>query len=45
MAGAADCVIVASEKVVDVATLDPDTFAVSGVVVDYVVEGEPKWQM
>ena len=45
MAGAADCVVVASEKVVDVATMDPDTFAVSGVVVDYVVEGEPKWQM
>lgn len=45
MAGAADHVIVAAEKVVDVAELDPDTFAVSGVVVETVVEGEKKWQI
>ncbi|MDD7510908.1 MAG: CoA transferase subunit A [Peptostreptococcaceae bacterium] len=45
MAGAADNVIVASEKVVEVGTEDPDLFAISGVMVDAIVEGEEKWQI
>jgi acetate CoA/acetoacetate CoA-transferase alpha subunit len=45
MAGAADHVIIASEKVVEIGEMDPDTFAVAGVVVDAIVEGEPKWQI
>jgi len=45
MAGAADHVIVASEKVVKIGEVDPDTFAVAGVVVEGIVEGEPKWQI
>lgn len=45
MAGAADKVIVATEKLVDIGEVDPDTFQTSGVPVDYVVEGEPKWQI
>lgn len=45
MAGAADHVIVASEKVVEVGAEDPDKFVVSGVVVDTIVEGEKKWQI
>ena len=45
MAGAADHVIVAAEKVVEIGEVDPDTFAVAGVVVDGIVEGEPKWQI
>ena len=43
MAGAADHVIIAGEKVVEVGAVDPDTFVVSGVMVDAVVEGEKKW--
>lgn len=45
MAGAADNVILASEKVVEIGEEDPDTFVVAGVVVDTIVEGEPKWQI
>lgn len=45
MAGAADHVIVAAEKVVGIGELDPDTFEVPGVVVDAIVKGEPKWQI
>lgn len=45
MAGAADNVILASEKVVEIGEVDPDTFVVAGVVVDTIVEGEPKWQI
>lgn len=45
MAGAADKVIVATEKLVEIGEVDPDTFQTSGVPVDYVVEGEPKWQI
>lgn len=45
MAGAADHVIVAAEKVVKIGEMDPDTFAVPGVVVEGIVEGEPKWQI
>lgn len=45
MAGAADHVVLASEKVVEIGEVDPDTFVVAGVVVDTIVEGEPKWQI
>lgn len=45
MAGAADHVILASEKVVEIGECDPDTFAAAGVVVETIVEGEPKWQI
>jgi acetate CoA/acetoacetate CoA-transferase alpha subunit len=45
MAGAADHVILAAEKVVGVGEVDPDTFEVAGVVVDTIVKGEPKWQI
>ncbi|MBQ1471385.1 MAG: CoA transferase subunit A [Eubacterium sp.] len=45
MAGAADHVVVATEKLVEIGEVDPDTFAVAGVLVDNVVEGEPKWQI
>ena len=45
MAGAADHVIVAAEKVVEIGECDPDIFAVPGVVVDHIVEGEKVWQI
>ena len=45
MAGAADHVIIAAEKVVEIGEVDPDIFAVPGVVVDHIVEGEKKWQI
>lgn len=45
MAGAADKVIVATEKLVEVGEVDPDMFAIAGVLVDGVVEGEKKWQI
>ena len=45
MAGAADHVIIAAEEVVKIGEMDPDTFAVPGVVVEGIVKGEPKWQI
>ena len=45
MAGAADHVIIAAEKVVEIGEVDPDIFAVPGVVVDHIVEGEKVWQI
>lgn len=45
MAGAARHVVVATEKLVEIGEVDPDVFQVSGVLVDDVVEGEPKWQI
>ena len=45
MAGAADHVVVATENLVEIGEVDPDTFDVAGVLVDDVVEGEPKWQI
>jgi acetate CoA/acetoacetate CoA-transferase alpha subunit len=45
MAGAADHVVVATEKLVECGEVDPDVFQVSGVLVEDVVEGEPKWQI
>ena len=45
MAGAADHVIIAAEKVVEIGEVDPDIFAVPCVVVDHIVEGEKPWQI
>ncbi|XVG96273.1 CoA transferase subunit A [Eubacteriales bacterium KG127] len=45
MAGAADKVIVATEKLVEIGEEDPDMFAVAGVMVDGIVEGEKKWEI
>lgn len=45
MAGAADKVILATEKLVEVGEEDPDRFDISGVMVDCIVEGEKKWQI
>ena len=44
MAGAADKTIIAPEKIVEIGELDPDTFAVAGVLVDAIAEGEKPWQ-
>lgn len=45
MAGAAYKTIIAPEKLVEVGEEDPDKFAVAGVLVDAIVEGEQKWQI
>lgn len=45
MAGAADHTIIAPEKIVEIGEIDPDYFAVAGVLVDTIVEGEKKWQI
>ncbi|MBE6033403.1 MAG: CoA transferase subunit A [Clostridiales bacterium] len=45
MAMAAETVILASEKVVEVGEVDVDTFTTAGVYVDYVVGGETPWQI
>ena len=45
MAGASTKTIIAAEKVVEIAEIDPDYFAVAGVLVDGIVEGEPRWQI
>jgi acetate CoA/acetoacetate CoA-transferase alpha subunit len=45
MTGAADKTIVATEELVQIGEKDPDFFDISGVLVDAVVEGEPKWQI
>lgn len=45
MAGAADHTIVATEKLVQIGEKDPDFFDIAGVLVEGVVEGEPKWQI
>ena len=45
MAGAADQVVVASERVAEVGELDADDYDIPGVVVDIIVEGEAKWQI
>ena len=37
--------IVATEKVVEIGECDPDFFDIAGVLVEHVVEGEPKWQI
>ena len=45
MAGAAEHTIIAPEKIVEINEIDPDYFAVAGVLVDAIVEGEKKWQI
>ena len=45
MAGASDHTLVAPEKLVEIGEIDPDYFAVAGVLVDAIVEGEEKWQI
>ena len=45
MAGAADHTIIAAEKVVDIDTIDPDLFGVSGTIVEGIVKGEQPWQI
>ena len=45
MAGAADTTIIATEKLVEIDSVDPDLWDVPGVVVKGIVEGEPKWQI
>lgn len=45
MAGCAEHTIVATEKVVEIGECDPDFFDIAGVLVEHVVEGEPKWQI
>ena len=45
MAMAANTVILASEKIVGIAEMHPDTFTMSGIFVDYIVGGEKPWQI
>lgn len=45
MAGAATHTIIAPEKLVDIGEIDPDYFAVAGVLVESIVEGEKKWEI
>ncbi len=45
MAGASTHTIIAPEKLVEIGEIDPDYFAVAGVLVDTIVEGEKKWQI
>lgn len=42
MAGAAEHTIIAPEKIVEINEIDPDYFAVAGVLVDAIVEGEKR---
>ena len=45
MAGAAEHTIIAPEKIVEINEIDPDYFAVAGVLVDAIVEGEKRRQI
>ena len=45
MAGAAKHTIIAPEKIVEIGEIDPDYFAVAGVLVESIVEGEKRWQI
>lgn len=45
MAGASKKTYIAAEKLVEIAEIDPDIFAVSGVLVNGIVEGEKPWQI
>jgi len=45
MAGASKHTIIAPEKLVEIGEIDPDYFAVAGVLVEGIVEGEKKWQI
>ncbi len=43
--GAATHTVIASEKVVKIGEVDPDTFRMSGVLIESVVEGEKPWEI
>ncbi len=43
--GAATTTVIASEKVVNIGEVDPDTFRMSGVLIKSVVEGEKPWEI
>ncbi|MGX8774062.1 MAG: CoA transferase subunit A [Bacillota bacterium] len=45
MAGASDHTVIATEKLVPVGQENPDIWQVAGVLVESIVEGEPKWQI
>lgn len=45
MAMAADTVLLASESVFEVGEKHPDEYQVTGIYVDYIVEGEKPWQI
>lgn len=45
MAMASETVILASEKVVGVGEMPPDTFTMSGIFVNFIVGGEKPWQI
>lgn len=45
MAGASKVTVAAPEKIVEIGEIDPDIFAVSGTLVDIIVEGEKPWQI
>lgn len=45
MAMAAKTVVLATEELYETGELDPDTYHMSGVLVDYVVGGEKPWQI
>jgi len=45
MATAADTVIIATEKMLEVGENSPDAFSTSGIYVDYIVGGEEPWQI
>ena len=40
-----DLKIFTPEKIVEVGEIDPDMFAVAGVLVDAIAEGEKPWQI
>ena len=45
MAGASKVTVIAPEKLVEIGSVDPDTWHVAGVLVDTIVEGEKRWQI
>lgn len=45
MAGAAKHTVIAPEKIVEIGEIDPDYFAVAGVLVESIAEGEKRWQI
>lgn len=45
MAGAAKHTVIAPERIVEIEEIDPDYFAVAGVLVDAIAEGEKRWQI
>lgn len=45
MAGAANTTVIAPEKLYEIGEIDPDTYRVSGVLVDIIVEGEQPWKI